>query len=141
MGHGVVWIGSGLWPILHIRSFEAVPGPKLDCRLVQAVAIALVATSTSFAEFATCNVLLGLGTAMVYPTLLAATGDIAHPSWRGSAVGVYRFWRDLGYAIGAVVAGLVADAMGLVAAVWLVALLTFGSGIVVLARMTERRRA
>ena len=82
-------------------------------------------------------VLLGLGTAMVYPTLLAAIGDVAHPSWRASAVGVYRLWRDLGYAFGALLAGITADAFGLPAAIWLVAALTFASGIVVAVRMRE----
>jgi MFS family permease len=74
---------------------------------------------------------------MVYPTLLAAIGDVAHPSWRASSVGVYRLWRDLGYAVGAVVAGVTADVLGLAAAVWLVAAITFISGIVAAARMTE----
>jgi len=74
---------------------------------------------------------------MVYPTLLAAIGDVAHPSWRASAVGVYRFWRDLGYAIGALLAGLIADALGLPAAMWAVAALTFASGVVAAFRMTE----
>ena len=81
--------------------------------------------------------LLGIGTAMVYPTLLAAIGDVAHPSWRASAVGVYRLWRDLGYAIGALLAGLIADAFGLQAAMWFIAALTFASGTVSAARMTE----
>jgi MFS family permease len=85
-------------------------------------------------------VLLGVGTAMVYPTLLAAIGDVAHPSWRASAVGVYRLWRDLGYAIGALLAGLVADVLGLPAAMWLVAALTFASGVVVALRMSETMR-
>ena len=65
---------------------------------------------------------------MVYPTLLAAIGDVAHPSWRASSVGVYRLWRDLGYAIGALLAGVTADALGLPAAMWLVAGLTFALG-------------
>lgn len=82
-------------------------------------------------------VLLGLGTAMVYPTLLAAIGDVAHPSWRASSVGTYRLWRDLGYAIGALLAGATADALGLGAAIWLVAGLTFASGALVAGRMTE----
>ena len=84
--------------------------------------------------------LLGLGTAMVYPTLLAAIGDVAHPSWRASSVGVYRLWRDLGYAIGALLAGVTADALGLPAAMWLVAALTFASGVVVAVRMGETHR-
>jgi predicted MFS family arabinose efflux permease len=74
---------------------------------------------------------------MVYPTLLAAIGDVAHPSWRASSVGVYRLWRDLGYAIGALLAGATADALGLSAAMWLIAALTFASGLVVALRMTE----
>lgn len=74
---------------------------------------------------------------MVYPTLLAAVGDVAHPSWRASAVGVYRLWRDLGYAIGALLAGATADAFGLGAAMWAIAALTFASGLVSTVRMTE----
>jgi predicted MFS family arabinose efflux permease len=81
--------------------------------------------------------LLGAGTAMVYPTLLAAIGDVAHPSWRASAVGVYRLWRDTGFAVGALLAGVVADLAGLVAAVWVVAALTAASGLVVAVRMYE----
>lgn len=104
---------------------------------VQAAGIAVVTLAHTFAGFAAGAVLLGIGTAMVYPTLLAAIGDIAHPSWRASAVGVYRLWRDLGYAIGALVAGLTADAFGLQAAMWLVAALTFVSGTVSAVRMTE----
>ena len=69
--------------------------------------------------------------------MLAAIGDVAHPSWRASAVGTYRLWRDLGYAIGALLAGLVADAFGLSAALWAVAALTFGSGVVVIVRMRK----
>src|SRR5688572_20148581 len=92
----------------------------------QAIAIAVVVGSSSFVQFALAQALLGLGTAMVYPTLLAAIGDVAHPSWRASAVGVYRLWRDLGYAIGAVVAGLVADLVGIASAIWLVAAVTAG---------------
>jgi len=104
---------------------------------VQAVGIALVVLASGFAGFAAGAVLLGLGTAMVYPTLLAAIGDVSHPAWRASAVGVYRLWRDLGYAFGALLAGLIADALGLPAAMWAVAGLTFASGVVVAVRMTE----
>ena len=104
---------------------------------VQAAGIAWVVVSRSFGGFATGGALLGLGTAMVYPTFLAVIGDVAHPSWRASAVGVYRLWRDLGYAIGAVVAGVVADAFGLAAALWVVAGLTFASGVVAAFRLRE----
>jgi MFS family permease len=104
---------------------------------VQAAGIAVTTATSSFAMFALGALLLGAGTAMVYPTLLAAIGDVAHPSWRASAVGVYRLWRDLGYAIGALLAGIVADALGLTAAMWLVAGVTFASGVVAAARMGE----
>jgi MFS family permease len=107
---------------------------------VQAIGIAAIVLSARFAGFAVGAALLGIGTAMVYPTLLAAIGDVAHPSWRGSAVGVYRLWRDVGYAIGAILAGVVADALGLSAAMWLVAAITLASGVIVAARMTETRR-
>jgi MFS family permease len=81
--------------------------------------------------------LLGAGTAMVYPTLLAAIGDVAHPAWRASSVGVYRLWRDGGFAVGALTAGVVADLLGLRAAIWTVAILTALSGFVVVVRMYE----
>jgi MFS family permease len=107
--------------------------------VVQALGIALLVVTGVFAGFVAGAVLLGLGTAMVYPTLLAAIGDVAHPSWRASAVGVYRLWRDLGYALGALLSGLVADALGLDAAMWTVALVTLMSGVVVAVRMRETR--
>ena len=106
---------------------------------IQAMGIAVTALSTSFAGFAVGGVLLGVGTAMVYPTLLAAIGDVAHPSWRASAVGVYRLWRDSGYAVGALVAGVTADLFGISAAIWLVAIITLVSGLVVALRMQETR--
>lgn len=104
---------------------------------VQAVGIMVTALANHFAIFAMGGVLLGVGTAMVYPTLLAALGDVVHPSWRASSVGVYRFWRDSGYAIGAIIAGIVADLFGVPAAIAFVALLTFLSGVIVQMRMTE----
>jgi MFS family permease len=105
--------------------------------LVQAVALAGTALAGSFLPWAASAILLGVGTAMVYPTLLAAISDVAHPSWRASAVGVYRLWRDAGFAVGALLAGLVADLAGLEAAVWVIAVLTAASGLVVAARMYE----
>ena len=86
------------------------------------------------------SLLLGFGTALVYPTLIAAIGDVVHPGWRASAVGVYRLWRDLGYAVGALLSGIVADAFGIVWAVIAVGALTFGSGIIVAVRMRETTR-
>ncbi len=108
---------------------------------VQAAAIALIATSTAFWPWLVAAALLGLGTAMVYPTLLAVIADVAEPSWRGSAVGVYRLWRDLGFAVGAVVAGVLAQLAGLPFAIMAIAVLTAGSGAVVLLRMRETWRA
>jgi MFS family permease len=107
---------------------------------VQAAGIGVVAVASSFGAFAFGAVLLGAGTAMVYPTLLATIGDIAHPSWRASAVGVYRLWRDLGYAVGALVAGVTADRLGLRPAVGIVAGLTAASGLLVAWRLRETLR-
>jgi MFS family permease len=107
---------------------------------VQAAGIAAIALSKAFSGFATGAVLLGIGTAMVYPALLAAIGDVAHPAWRAGSVGVYRLWRDLGYAFGALLAGIVADALGLHAAIWSIAGLTCASGFVAAARMRETKR-
>jgi MFS family permease len=105
----------------------------------QAAGIALIGCVQTIASFVTGAFLLGIGTAMVYPTLLAVIGDVAHPSWRASAVGVYRLWRDLGYAVGALLAGVTADAFGLPSAIGLVAALTCASGAVSAVRMSETR--
>jgi MFS family permease len=105
--------------------------------LVQAAGIALVAATTGFPLWTVAAVLMGAGTAMVYPVLLAVIGDVAHPTWRARAVGVYRLWRDLGYAVGALIAGITADLLGLRAAVWLVATITAASGLLVAIRMYE----
>jgi len=83
------------------------------------------------------SVFLGLGTAMVYPALLAAVSDAAHPHWRASSLGVYRFWRDIGYAVGALMAGVVGSLFGLMWAVHIAGLLTFISGCFVWVRMKE----
>ncbi len=104
---------------------------------LQSIAIALIAISSGFIGFAGGAVLLGVGTAMVYPTLLAAIGDVAHPAWRASSVGIYRLWRDLGYAVGAVIAGVVADRLGISSAMWLIAALAFVSGLFEFLRMRE----
>lgn len=104
---------------------------------VQAAGIFLILLSEGFRPWALGAVLLGLGTAMVYPTLLASIGDIAHPEWRASAVGVYRLWRDSGYAVGALLAGAIADLLGLQWAIGAVGVLTLASGVVVATVMTE----
>jgi len=132
---GIGQLFTGAWSDRIGRKWLIVWGMWL-----QALGIALVIRAGGYAGLATGNALLGIGTAMVYPTLLAAIGDVAQPTWRASAVGVYRLWRDLGYAIGALLAGIAADAFGLPAAMWLVAALTFGSGLIVALRMQETLR-
>jgi MFS family permease len=104
---------------------------------LQGVAIAAVAMTTGLGPWALAVGLLGAGTAMVYPTLLAAIGDVAHPLWRAKAVGTYRLWRDSGFAVGAIIAGVIADLFDVRAAIWAVALLTLASGGVVALRMYE----
>jgi MFS family permease len=108
--------------------------------LVQGVALALVALGKAFWFWVGAAALLGAGTAMVYPVLLASVGDIAHPRWRASAVGVYRLWRDGGYVLGALLAGFLADLFGMQWAIGAVALLTAGSGALVALRMPETHR-
>jgi MFS family permease len=105
--------------------------------LIQAAAIGWIAATTGFAPWALGAVALGAGTAMVYPALIAAIGDVAHPSWRARSVGVYRLWRDGGFAVGALLAGVLADWFSVTAAIWAVAALTAVSGLVVLVRMYE----
>jgi MFS family permease len=104
---------------------------------VQAISLALIATGQGFALWALGAVALGVGTAMVYPTLLAAIGDVAHPAWRASAVGVYRLWRDTGFVVGALLSGAIADLFGLVAAIWVVAGITAVGAAIVAVRMYE----
>ena len=105
--------------------------------LLQAVALGFIAAARGLWPWFAGAAVLGAGTAMVYPTLLAAIGDVAHPAWRASAVGVYRLWRDGGFAVGALLAGVIADLFGLEAAIWAVAALTALSGLVVALRMYE----
>lgn len=105
--------------------------------LLQAAALFVVAAGSTFSVWLAGSALLGVGTAMAYPTLLAAVADVAHPTWRGSAVGVYRLWRDSGYAVGAVVAGVLADALGIGSAIGIVGVLVLLSTMLVMARMPE----
>ncbi len=104
---------------------------------VQALALVSIAAGSGFGLWFAASVLLGIGTAMVYPTLLAAVSDVAHPVWRASALGVYRFWRDSGYAVGAIVAGVLADAFNIPIAIGAAGVLTLASGAVVAWRMPE----
>ena len=105
--------------------------------LTQAAALAAIAATGSFATWAAGAMLLGAGTAMVYPTLLAAIGDVAHPAWRARSVGVYRLWRDGGFAVGALLAGILADLISVPAAIYAVAALTAASGLLTATRMYE----
>jgi MFS family permease len=132
----IAQIGTGAWSDRVGRKPLIVAG-----MLLQGAAIALMAIGSSLPVWLLAAVGMGLGTALVYPTLLAAVADVAAPAWRGSAVGVYRLWRDLGFALGAVVAGVIADAAGVETAIWAVAVLTAGSGLVVAVRMRETRPA
>jgi MFS family permease len=151
-GLGVQQIGvvkavyPGVWGMLQL-----VTGPLSDRvgrksliawgMIVQAGGIWLTVLVPDYGAWLLGAALQGLGTAMVYPTLLAAITDHAHPAWRASSLGVYRFWRDLGYAVGALLSGLVADAIGLAAAIHLVAALTLISGVGVLFVMAAPRPA
>ena len=108
---------------------------------VQAVGLFLTAATHRFAWWFLASVLLGLGTAMVYPTLIASVSDASHPSWRARSLSVYRFWRDLGYAIGALSAGIMADLFGAAWAIAAIGALTFASGTVVAVVMSERQQA
>jgi MFS family permease len=132
----VAQVATGAWSDRVGRKPLIVAG-----MLVQGVAIGAIAAGSTFGIWLLASIVLGFGTALVYPTLLAAVADVAEPSWRGASVGIYRLWRDLGFAFGAVVAGIVADLAGMPSAIWLVAMITVASGIVVLVRMSETRRA
>lgn len=109
-------------------------------QLAEAAGLLVIAAGDTFAVWAAGSALFGAGTAMAYPTLLAAVGDVAHPSWRGAAIGIYRLWRDIGFAVGAVLAGALADLYSIAAAIVVVALITALSGIDVALRMRETLR-
>jgi MFS family permease len=107
---------------------------------VQAAGIFVTVGGRSFGWWLVGSVLLGVGTAMVYPTLIAAVSDNSHPSWRARSLSVYRFWRDLGYAVGALCAGIIADTLGISWAIGSVGVLTFVSGAVVATWLVEKER-
>ena len=131
----VAQIGTGHWSDTAGRKPLIVAG-----MLLQAAALGLLALSAGAVAIATgAAVLLGLGTALVYPTLIAAMSDAVSPVARAPVVGVYRFWRDLGYALGAVIAGVVADALGYSGAIAIVAGLTAASGLWVARDMPAHR--
>ncbi|NHV26714.1 MFS transporter [Burkholderia sp. D-99] len=149
LGLGIERIGilKAVYPIVW-GSCQIVTGPLSDRwgrkglivagMWVQAAGLALTALTGRFRWWLVASVLLGLGTAMVYPSLIAAVSDASEPGWRARSLSVYRFWRDLGYAIGALSAGLLADRFGFAAAILVVAAVTFASGGVVAIMMRER---
>jgi MFS family permease len=106
---------------------------------IQSAGLFLTAATHRFEWWLVGSLLLGIGTAMVYPSLIAAVSDASHPTWRARSLSVYRFWRDLGYAIGALSAGIIADLFGMVWAIGIIGALTFLSGTVVAAVMTSTR--
>jgi MFS family permease len=132
----------GVWGIL-----QTVTGPLSDRwgrkglivsgMCVQGSGLFLIGITQTFGWWLLASVLLGLGTAMVYPTLIAAVSDASHPSWRARSLSVYRFWRDLGYAVGALSAGMIADTLGMSWAIRMVAALSFVSGAIVALLMRE----
>ncbi|MBS3941621.1 MAG: MFS transporter [Actinobacteria bacterium] len=109
-------------------------------QLTEAVGLLVIALGDTFPVWAAGSAMFGAGTAMAYPTLIAAVGDVAHPAWRGAAVGVYRLWRDVGFAVGALLAGVLADAYTIATAIMIVALITAASGLDVAIRMRETLR-
>ena len=132
---GLVQLGTGALSDRWGRKWLIVGGMVL-----QGIALLSIASTAGFVAWALASVFLGVGTAMVYPTLIAAIGDVSHPAWRGSAVGVYRFWRDIGYVVGAFSAGIIADLAGMSTAIFVIGLLTIASGLVVAGRMPETQR-
>ena len=132
---GLAQLGTGAWSDHIGRKQLIVAGLWL-----QALGIAALALLDGYGAWIAAALAMGVGTAAVYPTLIAAIGDRAHPAWRASAVGVYRLWRDLGYAVGGLLVGVTADALGARSAILVVAALTAGSGIIVGVRMREAAR-
>jgi MFS family permease len=150
LGVGVERIGvlKAVYPVVW-GAFQIVTGSLSDRwgrkglivvgMWVQAAGLLLTAATGQFGWWLFASVLLGLGTAMVYPSLIAAVSDASEPTWRARSLSVYRFWRDLGYAIGALAAGIIADRFGFAAAIYAIAGLTFFSGAIVAVTMRERR--
>jgi MFS family permease len=146
LGVGAIGIIKAVYPAAQ-GALQVFTGPLSDRwgrksliaggMILQAGAIWLTVAVPKYTAWIVAALLQGVGTAMVYPTLLAAITDVAHPEWRATTMGVYRFWRDLGYAIGALVSGIVADLLGMQAAIQVVATLTLLSGLHVAIRMRE----
>lgn len=150
-GLGIERIGTlkAIYPVVW-GVFQTVTGPLSDRwgrkaliaagMWVQAVALCLTAAAHSYRWWLVASVLLGLGTAMVYPTLIASVSDASHPIWRARSLSVYRFWRDMGYAIGALLAGIITDLVGAAYAIAAIGALTFVSGTIVAVVMDRPRQ-
>jgi MFS family permease len=150
LGLAAVGLIKGLYPLLW--GLGQIPTGHLADRvgrkplivagmLVQALAfvVALGLLQSPLLAGIASAILLGIGTAMVYPALIASISDHAHPTWRANALGTYRFWRDIGYAAGALVAGIIADVLNLEATIVAAAVLTAGSGLLAAYWITENR--
>jgi MFS family permease len=105
--------------------------------LLQALVLAGMAIATTYSVFIVLSVLLGLGTALVYPTFLAVMARYTHPDQRPESIGVFRLWRDLGYAFGALLSGVIADTFGIEAAIYTIAILTLFSAFIIRLRMDK----
>ena len=108
--------------------------------LLQGIAIIVMVFADTFVQFTILSILLGLGTAVVYPTFLAAIADYTHPQQRANSIGVFRLWRDLGYAIGAILTGIIADCWGVLPSVSFIGIITVGSSLIILVRMKLKPR-
>jgi predicted MFS family arabinose efflux permease len=133
---GICQVATGPLADRFGRKWMIAPGMAL-----QAIALWLTISAGTFRWWLTGSILLGLGTAMVYPALIAVVSDAAAPAWRARALGVYRFWRDLGYALGALLSGILADAFGITWAIATVGTITLLSGIIVAWVMADTRAA
>ena len=131
---GVLQLATGLFSDRIGRKILIFPG-----MFTQALGIWVILYSNEYIGWISGMALLGIGTAMVYPTLLAAISDIAHPNWRATSLGVYRFWRDIGFVIGAIGIGFIADLFNILIAIQVVAWIGLASGIVVLVLMKETK--
>jgi len=129
---GISQLGTGALSDRWGRKWLIVAG-----MFVQGTALVAIALTDRPVAWGIALVALGIGTALVYPTLLAAVGDIAQPSSRAATVGVYRLWRDLGYVAGALVAGALADAFGVAAAIGAIGVVTAASGVIFAARFRQ----
>jgi MFS family permease len=147
LGVGRIGVLKAVYPVVW-AVLQTITGPLSDRwgrkglivagMWVQAAGLFMTAATRHFGWWLLASVLLGVGTAMVYPTLIASVSDASHPSWRARSLSVYRFWRDLGYAIGALAAGIIADLFGAAWAIASIGVLTTTSGAVVAVAMRER---